>query len=215
MTDRKSAAPSEPAADPDLVPPGDDSGAPAGFDAPVDPPAPEAGPTAVGGAERADAAEDPAGLVGPPAEVSVEALLDDIERLTRQRDDYLDALRRSQADFENYRKRMMKQQTELAEHATVRLVEELLPVLDACDGAVLHGETAVEPIFAALLGTLEKGGLERIDPLDEPFDPTRHEAVMHEPAEGDDDGTVVADVMRRGYAWKGRVVRPAMVKVRG
>ena len=226
MSGREPAAPSGPAADPDLAPPEGGTGPSAGFDAPVDPPAPGSSPGGDGSdsdPSEADPAEstsatDPVdvdGPDGPAADVSVEALLDDIDALTRQRDDYLDALRRSQADFENYRKRMMKQQTELADHAAVRLVEDLLPVLDACDGAVLHGETAVEPIFAALLGTLEKGGLERIDPTDEPFDPTRHEAVMHEPAEGDDAGTVVADVMRRGYAWKGRVVRPAMVKVRG
>ena len=88
-------------------------------------------------------------------------------------------------------------------------------MLDACDGAIRHGATEVEPVFAALLGTLEKEGLERIDPAGEPFDPNRHEAVMHEPAADGDEGTVVTDVMRPGYAWKGRVLRPAMVKVRG
>ena len=151
----------------------------------------------------------------PPVEVSVESLLDDVERLTTERDEYLDSLRRTQADFENYRKRMMKQQADQAEGAAVRLVEDLLPVLDACDGAIFHGATEVEPVFAALLGTLEKAGLERIDPTGEPFDPNRHEAVMHEPAADGDEGTLVTDVMRRGYSWKGRVLRAAMVKVRG
>ena len=144
-----------------------------------------------------------------------EALIGDLERITAERDQYLDALRRTQADFENYRKRMMKQQADQAEGAAVRLVEDLLPVLDACDGAIFHGATEVEPIFAALLGTLEKAGLERIDPGGEEFDPNRHEAVMHEPAADGDEGTIVTDVMRRGYAWKGRVLRAAMVKVRG
>jgi molecular chaperone GrpE len=73
----------------------------------------------------------------------------------------------------------------------------------------------VEPVFASLLGTLEKAGLERIDPGGEPFDPNRHEAVMHESAAEGDDGPLVIDVLRRGYAWKGRVLRAAMVKVRG
>ena len=94
-------------------------------------------------------------------------------------------------------------------------MEKLLPVLDACDAAVHHGAVEVEPVYAALLGTLEKDGLERISPVDEEFDPNRHEAVMHEPAADGDEGTVVSDVMRAGYAWNGRVVRPAMVKVRG
>ncbi len=152
---------------------------------------------------------------GEPLDLSQEAVIADLERVTGERDQYLDALRRTQADFENYRKRMMKQQTEQAEGAAARLVEDLLPVLDACDGAILHGAADVEPVFAALLGTLEKAGLERIDPSGEEFDPNRHEAVMHEPAVEGDEGTVVTDVMRRGYAWKGRVLRAAMVKVRG
>jgi molecular chaperone GrpE len=158
---------------------------------------------------------DDAGEEGAPLDLSHEAVIADLERVTGERDQYLDQLRRTQADFENYRKRMMKQQTDLAEGAATRLVEDLLPVLDTCDSAVFHGATEVEPVFASLLGTLEKAGLERIDPSGEPFDPNRHEAVMHEPAADGDEGAVVTDVMRRGYAWKGRVLRAAMVKVRG
>jgi molecular chaperone GrpE len=166
------------------------------------------------GAPPSEPADD-AGLDDAPLDLSQEAVIADLERVTGERDQYLDQLRRTQADFENYRKRMMKQQTDLAEGAATRLVEDLLPVLDACDSAVFHGATEVEPVFAALLGTLEKAGLERFDPVGEPFDPNRHEAVMHEPAADGDEGSVVTDVMRRGYAWKGRVLRAAMVKVRG
>ncbi len=163
----------------------------------------------------ADPATAPGG--GAPADDvgSVEDIVEVLEVTTRERDEYLDALRRNQADFENYRKRVAKQQSDAADHAAGALVDKLLPVLDACDGAVRHGATEVEPIFAALLGALEKEGLERLDPQGEGFDPNLHEAVMHEPAEDGDEGTVVADVMRPGYTWKGRVIRPAMVKVRG
>ena len=146
---------------------------------------------------------------------SVEELILDLERTIVERDQYLDSLRRNQADFENYRKRVAKQAGEDAARAAESLVDKLLPVLDACDGAVAHGATEVEPIFASLLGTLEKEGLVRINPAGEPFDPNVHEAVLHEPALDDDAGTVVSDVLRPGYIWKGRVVRPAMVKVRG
>jgi len=146
--------------------------------------------------------------------LSVESLLDDVERLTAERDKANDDRLRDRAEYENTRKRQLRQHEDQLDQAAARIVEDLLPVLDACDGAMLHGATEVEPIFAALLGALEKGGLEQIDPLGEPFDPTRHDAVMHEPAD-DEDTTVVADVLRRGYAWKGRVLRPAMVKVRG
>ena len=149
----------------------------------------------------------------PPS--SVEELIALLEQATAQRDEYLDSLRRNQADFENSRKRLAKEAVDAGARATESLVEQLLPVLDGCDGAITHGATEVEPIYAALLGALEKQGLERIDPTGEAFDPNRHEAVMHEPADDGDDGTVVSAVMRAGYAWKGRVVRPAMVKVKG
>jgi molecular chaperone GrpE len=145
---------------------------------------------------------------------AAEAVEVDLELLLAERAQYLDAYRRAQADFENFRKRVMKQQTEAVDRGVGGFVERFLPVLDACDGARSHGASEVEPIFAALLQTLEKEGLERIDPAGEPFDPNHHEAVMHEPGEGD-DGPVVVEVMRPGYAWKGRLLRPAMVKVRG
>lgn len=149
------------------------------------------------------------------AAASVEELIVDLEQTIAERDEYLDVLRRTQADFENYRKRVAKQQVDEVARAAGDLVEQLLPVLDACDGAIHHGATEVEPIYAALLGTLEKQGLERIDPAGEAFDPNQHEAVMHEAAEDGDEGIVVSAVMRPGYGWKGRIVRPAMVKVRG
>jgi molecular chaperone GrpE len=84
-------------------------------------------------------------------------------------------------------------------------------VLDSCDAALAHGATEVEPVLAALYGALAKEGLERIDPKGAPFDPAEAEAVMHEPGEGGDQ--VVAEVLRPGYRWRGKVLRPAMVKV--
>lgn len=140
----------------------------------------------------------------------------DLTALERERDEHLDQLRRVQADFENYRKRTIAQQSEVAERANESLVGQLLPVLDACDAAVQHGAEDIAPVQAQLVDTLTKAGLERLDPTGEPFDPNFHEAVMHEPADGGDEGgPVVAEVLRTGYTWKGRVLRPAMVKVRG
>lgn len=170
------------------------------------------------GVDEADLSTDaPAGASAGPdvASATVEELVELLEKSVAERDEYLDALRRNQADFENYRKRAAKQVADDSARAVESLVDKLLPVLDACDAAVHHGAAEVEPIYAALLGTLEKEGLERISPSGEEFDPNRHEAVMHEPAQEGDDGTVVSDVMRAGYSWNGRVVRPAMVKVRG
>ncbi|HET9541591.1 MAG TPA: nucleotide exchange factor GrpE [Acidimicrobiales bacterium] len=132
--------------------------------------------------------------------------------LAAERDDYLDQLRRLQADFENYRKRVLKQQEETAERATEGLVADLLPVLDACDAAAQHGDDSAGPIAKALVEVLEKQGLVRLAPEGEAFDPNHHEAVAHEPGEGE---SVVTEVLRPGYVWKGRVLRPAMVRVRG
>jgi molecular chaperone GrpE len=146
------------------------------------------------------------------AEVIVEN--DPLAEMALERDEYRDALIRLQADFENYKKRILKQQTEHLERAAQSLVEKLLPVLDTADLALAHGGGEdVKQITTALVTSLEREGLERIDPSGGPFDPTLHEAVAHEPSEGGEQE--VAEVLRAGYRWKGRVLRPAMVKVRG
>ena len=131
----------------------------------------------------------------------------------RERDEYRDTLQRMKAEFDNYRKRTAKEAGETRERAAAALVTQLLPVLDACDAAVLHDATDVGPISKMLLETLAKEGLEPMIPEGEPFDPELHEAVMHEPGDGGE--SVVTESLRTGYLWKGRVLRPAMVKVRG
>lgn len=128
---------------------------------------------------------------------------------------YLADLQRVTAEFANFRKQTEKRNQELMARASQRLAEALLPVLDTCDAAALQGVEGVEPIHAQLLGVLGNEGLEVIDGVDEPFDPNRHDAVMTEPTEEDEEGAIVTEVLRPGYAWKGRVFRPAMVKVRG
>jgi molecular chaperone GrpE len=146
------------------------------------------------------------------AELAVES---DLLALQRERDDYLDALRRLQADFENFKKRTLKLQTEHLERAAQALVDKLLPVLDAADLAIAHGAgEAVAQVAGLLMDTLVREGLEGVDPKPgDPFDPTVHEAVAHEP--GDGATQQVADLLRAGYRWKGVLLRPAMVKVRG
>jgi len=138
-------------------------------------------------------------------------LLEDMDRLQSERNDYLDQLLRTRADFDNYRKRILKQQSELEGRAAEALVSKLLDVLDTFDMAVVHGQ-GYEQVRDRLVVVLGKEGLERIDPADQPFDPNEADAVAHEPGEG---GPVVAEVLRAGYRWKGRVLRPAMVKVKG
>jgi molecular chaperone GrpE len=165
-------------------------------------------------AAAAASPEEEASIEADEAAVDVELDLE-LARVARERDEYLDALRRVQADFENYKKRMIRQQTEHMERAAEHLVEKLLPVFDTSDLAVAHGGgEEVKQIWTALFDALEREGLERIDPLNVAFDPTVHDAVAHEPGDGTGEPEVV-EVMRAGYRWKGRVLRPAMVKVRG
>ena len=144
---------------------------------------------------------------------------DSLDTVRRARDEYLDMVRRVQADFENY-----KQQTDLVERAGENLVARLLPALDAFDLARAHlsdeenasgGVKALLQAAGLVTDALAKDGLERIDDPGAPFDPTVHDAVEHAPAEDGAESGVVADVLRAGYRWKGRVIRPAMVRVRG
>ncbi|MDQ1487539.1 MAG: molecular chaperone GrpE [Actinomycetota bacterium] len=156
-------------------------------------------------------------------EIVIDAGGDALARLTAERDEYLAHLQRTQAEFDNYRKRMLRDQTAHLERATAGLIEQLLPVLDAFELALgsagpVSSESGaerlrkgVELVYGELLGALEKAGLERIEALGKPFDPEEHEAVMHVEGEGGDPG--VRDVVRAGYRLKGRVLRPAMVKV--
>ena len=162
-------------------------------------------PTGADAANRGDGAPSGAEDLG-------DVVSDELVALALERDGYLDSLRRLQADFENYRKRVLKQQDELAERATEGLVADLLPVLDACDAAAQHDDAAAEPIAKALVDVLEKQGLVKLAPEGEAFDPNHHEAVAHDPGDGE---SVVSEVLRPGYVWKGRVLRPAMVRVRG
>ncbi|MCU0267871.1 MAG: nucleotide exchange factor GrpE [Acidimicrobiales bacterium] len=133
--------------------------------------------------------------------------------LAAERDEFRDALLRIKADFDNYKKRVAKDQSLMVARAAEQLVNALLPVLDACEAALAQGATDVEPIFRSLVEALGREGLEPMAAVGTPFDPTFHEAVLHEPGDGGEE--VVAEILRSGYLWKGYVLRPAMVKVKG
>jgi molecular chaperone GrpE len=134
--------------------------------------------------------------------------------------DYRDHLMRLQAEFANYRKRVLKEQTRALELAAEPIVRRMLEVLDEFELALMAAEQkpdfdkflhGVELVYAKLVETLRAEGLERIEAEGKPFDPERHEALMESGA-GDGE-PVVADVLRQGYTLKGRVVRPAGVRV--
>jgi molecular chaperone GrpE len=143
----------------------------------------------------------------------------DIDAVRAEAADYLDHLRRLQAEFDNYRKRVLKEQTDAVERAAAPTIQRLLEVLDDFELALmsandkpdfdrfLHG---VELVYAKLADTLKAEGLERIEALGKRFDPEQHEALMQT---GEGDHLVVADVLRPGYTLRGRVIRPAGVRV--
>ena len=150
-----------------------------------------------------------------PAEDGLQARLDAAEA---ERDDYFDRLQRVTADFENYRKRASRDQAAFAERATERLVTELLPVLDALEGALEaageHAEAKLEEgvrlVHRQLADALGKQGVAEID-TDGKFDPHVHEAVLSQPSEAE-EGSIV-NVLQKGYRLGEKVVRPARVAV--
>lgn len=146
--------------------------------------------------------------------------VDELELARQEAASHLDHLQRLKAEFENFRKRVNKEQSQFTERASASLVGKLLPVLDNFDLAVAAAENSpdfekmrkgVEMVYGDLKEVLASEGLEPIKAKGEAFDPTRHEAALEV---GDGQGeAVVGEVLRPGYLLNGQVLRPAMVKV--
>src|SRR5438067_12751457 len=143
-----------------------------------------------------------------------------IETVARERDEYLDALQRVQAEFDNYRKRAARDQESLVARAGERLVKELLPVLDdlerALEAAEEHEEAKLEEgvklVHRQLEQLLEREGLAPVE-TDGKFDPHVHEALLTQPSAAE-EGSVI-EVLQKGYRLGDRVLRPARVVVAG
>jgi molecular chaperone GrpE len=164
--------------------------------------------------------EDP-GDLAEAGEAEEDAIAADLAKAKAEAEAYLDDLRRLQADFDNYRKRTLREQTARTASASQALVARLLPVLDNFELAVSAAEQSrdfdrmlkgVEMVLGALREVLEGEGLVKIEAEGKPFDPERHEAVIAVEQEDIDPGTVVG-IVRTGYELGGKVLRPAMVKV--
>jgi molecular chaperone GrpE len=144
----------------------------------------------------------------------------DVAALQRDRDDYYDRLLRKTAEFDNYRKRVERERREHADQAVVDLLLELLSVVDDFDRAVTvePGDSAagyrkgIELIHTKLHDMLRKQGLRPVPTLGTDFDPSVHQAVLHEASPEHREGEVIGE-MRRGYTLGDRLLRPAMVKV--
>jgi len=170
------------------------------------------------GAPTAD--EDPAAL--EPADEGSRgpepAPANEAEALRREVSELKDALLRRRADFENYRRRVERDREAAAAEAEAGVLRKILGTVDNLERALAATETAsslregVALTLRELLALLESLGVVTLDPLGERFDPAYHQAILHEPAPGFAEGAV-AQVYRKGFTYKGRLLRPAMVKV--
>jgi molecular chaperone GrpE len=163
-------------------------------------------------------AEETGGEAPDAPEVEQPVLEDEVAVLIKQRDEYLDALQRLKAEFDNYRKRVARDQQELAARAHERLVKELVPVLDdlerALEAAAEHEEGKLEEgvrlVHRSLADALAKEGLAEIG-TDGTFDPHTQEALLSQPSEAE-EGSVI-QVLQKGYSLGDRVLRPARVVI--
>jgi molecular chaperone GrpE len=142
-------------------------------------------------------------------------LAEELEAARLERDQYLDALRRLKAEFENSRKRQERERARILSMASERLVQELLPVLDNLDRALEAGGDIREGVQATreqLADVLAEEGLLPVASDGQPFDPNVHDAVMGQPSEEHEEGTII-QTFQRGYLLNGKSIRPAKVVV--
>jgi len=166
-----------------------------------------------------DADNEPGSASGiealPEAEPSPE---DQLAALRQERDELKDALLRRRAEFENYRRRTERDRHTAAQDAVAALLREVVATVDNLERALAATgdeqglREGVELTHRELLGLLESHDVATVDPEGETFDPTHHEALLHEPVPGLPEGTV-AEVFRKGYSYGERLLRPALVKV--
>jgi molecular chaperone GrpE len=165
-----------------------------------------------GGAPEEAHAEEPSGLE-PVAEPE-----GGLEALKAERDDLKEQLLRRRADFENYKKRVERDRQQTFQDARAEVMKALVPTLDNLDRAAHHADAketlaeGLELIRRNLMTALEGLGLETEDPLGQPYDPEVHEALSHDEVPGTPENTIV-EVFRKGYRFKDRLLRPALVRV--
>jgi molecular chaperone GrpE len=154
----------------------------------------------------------------PQPDAQVDAQVDPLDELRREKDALQDRLLRTAADFDNYRKRMERERRELSDHIRADVLKDMLPIVDNFERALAAGtETesfgkGVELIYRQMLDFLKKRGVTPIEALGADFDPNFHQAVIHETSDAHREGEVMEE-LQRGYMLGDRLLRPAMVKV--
>jgi molecular chaperone GrpE len=154
------------------------------------------------------------GEVRPEAAAPAEAPAP--QAVSAREDELLADLQRVTAEYANYRRRVDRDRASVVEHATLGLLESLLPLLDAVELARQHGdlEGAFKAVGEGLEQVAERQGLQRVGAKGDPFDPTVHHALVHAPEDPTVDFPVVAEVLQPGWRLaSGRVLRPAGVVV--
>ncbi|MCM3339641.1 nucleotide exchange factor GrpE [Paenibacillus sp. MER TA 81-3] len=147
----------------------------------------------------------------------------ELEQAKEQADEHYQRYLRTQADFDNFRRRTMKEKEDLAKYASAKVITELLPVLDNFERALSTGQEAsetesfvkgVDMIFRQIQQVMEQEGVQPMNAVGEPFNPEYHQAIMQVESDEYEEGFVVEEV-QKGYMLKDKVLRPAMVKVSG
>lgn len=167
-------------------------------------------------AETADAAQEPS-----QEQASLSPEQQEIEQLKQQADEHYQRLLRAQADFDNFRRRTRQEKEEFAKYASLKVVEQLLPVVDNFERALAAGKESndydallkgVDMIFRQLDQVLAAEGLKPMEAVGQPFNPEYHQAIMQVESDEHEEGIVVEE-LQKGYLLKDKVLRPAMVKV--
>ncbi|MGZ6639055.1 MAG: nucleotide exchange factor GrpE, partial [Solirubrobacteraceae bacterium] len=165
-------------------------------------------------------------LQAGPEQTPEDAIEDDLEQITaraKKAQEYLELAQRTKADFENYRKRAVREAAAAQERGVAKLAKELLPAVDNLDRALQAAQldtdnghstlvSGIKLVHADVIAALSRAGIERFEPTGEQFDPQRHEAIAQQPVEGAQAGTIV-EVYQRGYVLGDFVIRPARVVV--
>lgn len=165
---------------------------------------------------------EPAEIEAPQSEEGPTLSADEIAKLVKEKEEYYDRLLRTQADFDNYRKRVQKETANLLKYGAENALREILPVIDnldrALDSACKHTESnsqlieGIEMTLAQFRNALEKLGVKPIETVGHPFDPNKHDALLRVHAPGVAEGAVL-DEIRKGYYFYDKVLRPAQVTV--
>jgi molecular chaperone GrpE len=165
-----------------------------------------------------DTPADPQDLPAVTVEGELEAIRTEREKLAAEKTEMYDRLLRKQAEFDNFRRRTERDRSEFLQFAGMDLARELLPVLDDFERALKvecanpNYSKGIELIYQRLSEILKKMGVEPVEAAGKKFDPNLHEAVVRVPTDAVEDQTVLEE-FQRGYNFKGKLLRPAMVKV--